>query len=160
MTVPARPPRDDAGQIGGVEGVTFGVLIFVFGILVVANAWGVIDAKAAASAAAREATRSVVETTQPSAEIALADAEAVADETLRGYGRSLGDRGRFVAEQIDLRRCGRVTMRVEYDVPLVAVPIIGGKGHGFTAVGRHSEIIDPYRSGLADRTACPPELRP
>lgn len=152
--------RGDDGQVGGIEGVTFGFLVFVLGILVVANAWGVIDAKAAASAAAREATRSIVESRASSRADAISHAEQVADETLRGYGRSLGERGHFVAEQVDFRRCGRVTIRVEYDVPLLAIPIIGGTGNGFTAVGRHSEIVDPYRSGIADRSLCPADLQP
>ena len=150
----------DTGQVGGIEGVTFGVLIFVLGILAVANVWGVIDAKAAASAAAREGARAIVETRQPNRDAALDEARAVVDETLRGYGRSLGTRGRFVPETVDFRRCGRVTVRVEYDVPLLAIPIIGGHGNGFTAVGRHSEIVDPFRSGIADRSACPDELTP
>ena len=152
--------RGEDGQIGGMEGVTFGLLVYVLGILVVANAWGVIDSKAAASAAAREAARSIVESRATSRAEAIADARVVADETLRGYGRHLGDRGRFVAEQVEFRRCGRVTISVEYDVPLIALPVIGGHGHGFTAVGRHSEIVDPFRSGLADSSTCPSELQP
>jgi hypothetical protein len=66
----------------------------------------------------------------------------------------------FVAEEADLRRCARVTLRVEYPVPLITLPFVGAHGHGFTAVGRHSEIVDPFRSGLADRSACPPALTP
>ena len=154
-----RRNRGDDGQIGGIEGVAFGVLIFVLGILVVANAWAVIDAKTAASAAAREAARSIVESSGTRAE-AIAEARAIADETLHGYGRSLGERGRFVPEQVDFRRCGRVAVRVEYDVPLVAVPVISQRTKGFTAVGRHAEIVDPFRSGLDDRSACPADLAP
>ena len=156
------PPRakGDAGQVAGVEGITFGVLIFVIGILAIANAWGVIDAKFAASAAAREAARAMVESTAPTREEAIESGRHTADETLRGYGRRLGARGRFVPETVDFRRCGRITVAVEYDVPLVALPIVGKHGHGFTAVGRHSEIVDPFRSGIADRSVCPPDLAP
>lgn len=146
--------RGDDGQVAGIEGVLFGFLLFVLGTLVIANAWAVIDAKAATSAAAREATRAIVESSATSAEDAIADARAIADETLRGYGRSLGERGRFVAEVVDFRRCGMVTIEVEYDVPFAALPIIGGDARLFTAVGRHSEIVDPYRSGLPGEAAC------
>jgi hypothetical protein len=151
--------RDEDGQVGGVEGVVFGVLVFVLGTLVVANAWGVIDAKSSASAAAREATRAFVESSAGSEDAAFAEAEAAARDTIEGYGRD-PEKLVVVAEAASLRRCGRVTIRTEYPVPLVSLPILGRHGHGFTAVGRHSEIVDPFRSGLADRDACPPDLRP
>ena len=53
--------HDEHGQVGGIEGLVFGVLVFVFGALLVANAWAVVDAKSAASVAAREAARVCVE---------------------------------------------------------------------------------------------------
>ena len=137
----------------------FGVLVFVLGTLVVANAWGVVDAKMAAGSAAREATRSFVESSAGSTEDALAEADAVARATIAGYGRDPA-KLELVAESVSLRRCGRVTLRVEYPVPLVRLPLLGGRGSGFTATGRHSEIVDPYRSGLADRSACPAALAP
>ena len=141
--------------------MTFGVLIFVLGVLVIANAWGVVDAKFAASAAAREAARAIVESAATTRDGAIAEGRQAADESLRGYGRSLdGERARFVADEVDFRRCGRVTVIVEYVVPLVALPIVGQRGNGFTARGRHSEIVDPFRSGLADTSTCPEDLRP
>jgi hypothetical protein len=151
--------RDEAGQVGGVEGVIFGVLVFVLGSLVVANAWAVIDAKSSASAAAREATRAFVESTSGSEPAAFAEARQVARDTIEGYGRD-PDKLVVVAEAASLRRCGRVTIRTEYPVPLVSLPVLGQHGHGFTAIGRHSEIVDPFKAGLSDRDACPPDLRP
>jgi hypothetical protein len=152
-------PRDETGQVGGIEGVVFGVLVFVLGTLLVANAWGVIDAKSSASAAAREATRAFVESSAGTADAAFAEAEVAARDTIEGYGR---DPAKLVvvAEEASLRRCGRVTIRTEYPVPLVSLPILGRHGHGFTATGRHSEIVDPFKAGLRDRDACPAELRP
>jgi hypothetical protein len=151
--------RGDEGQVGGVEGLVFGVLVFVLGTLVVANAWGVVDAKMAAGSAAREATRAFVESDAGSADAALAEADAVARRTIEGYGRDPA-KLEVVAETSTLRRCARVTLRTEYPVPLISLPVFGAHGHGFTAVGRHSEIVDPYRAGLDDRSSCPPELRP
>lgn len=151
--------RDEEGQ-GGIEGLVFGVAVFVFGVLVVSNAWGVIDAKAAATAAAREATRSFVESSATSTAEALGDAEAVASRAMGGYGRD-PRLMTLVPEAGALERCVRVTMRVEYPVPFLTIPAIGRFGRGFTVVGRHSEIVDPFRTGLADRApACPPGLRP
>lgn len=151
--------RGEEGQVGGVEGLVFGVLIFVLGTLVVANAWGVVDAKMAAGSAAREATRSFVESDASSAEAAFAEAEAVARRTVEGYGRD-PDKLVVTPETVSLRRCARVTLSTSYPVPLISLPIFGARGHGFTATGRHSEIVDPYRAGLADRSACPSELTP
>ena len=147
------------GQVGGVEGLVFGVLVFVLGTLVVANAWGVVDAKLAAGSAAREATRAFVETEAGSVDEAFADADVVARRTIAGYGRDPAKLV-LVPESASLRRCGRVTLRAEYPVPLLRIPLLGAHGEGFTATGRHSEVVDPYRSGLADRSACPADLAP
>ena len=49
--------RGDAGQVGGIEALPFGLLIFVVGSLLIANAWAVVDAKFATDAAARQAVR-------------------------------------------------------------------------------------------------------
>lgn len=150
---------NEDGQIAGVEGVIFGVLVFVLGTLVIANAWGVVDAKMAAASAAREATRTFVESRASTTDAALVEAEAAAAATIEGYGRRASRMG-FVAEEAALQRCARVTVRIDYPVPLISIPLLGRYGRGFTATARHSEIVDPFRSGLADTNECPAELRP
>ena len=150
---------NEDGQVGGVEGLVFGVVVFVLGMLVVANAWGVVDAKMAAGSAAREATRSFVESDAASVDDAFVDAEAVARRTIAGYGRDPA-KLRLTPERASLQRCARVTLRADYPVPLIRLPLLGAHGEGFTATGRHSEIVDPYRAGLEDRSACPDELEP
>ena len=57
--------RGDAGQVGGIEALPFGLLIFVVGSLLIANAWAVVDAKFATDAAARQAVRTFVEADDP-----------------------------------------------------------------------------------------------
>lgn len=153
-----RPVFDDGGQVGGIEGVVFGVLVFVMGTLLIANAWAVIDAKVAAGAAAREATRTFVESRAATPEEAAADAEEAAVAALVGHGRD-PSRMEIDREAGSLARCARVTFRVEYHVPLITIPILGRYGKGFTATARHAEIVDPYRSGLTDAGECPSELR-
>lgn len=150
---------DEQGQVGGIEGVVFGVLVFVFGTLVVANAWGVIDAKLAAGAAAREATRAFVESSSGSTDIALTEAESAARDAIEGYGRD-PDRLVLEPESAQLQRCAPISFRVEYPVPLLTIPLLGRYGRGFTAVGRHSEIVDPFRSGVPGRDTCPDALVP
>jgi hypothetical protein len=142
---------DERGQVGGVEALVLGVLVFVAGVLVVSNAWGVIDAKLAASSAAREAARAYVEA--PSAEAAAVAARQAARDAIAGHGRT-PSRANVVQLGGGFARCDRVTFEVSYPVPLVRVPFLGSAGAGFTARARHSEIVDPYRSGLAGTARC------
>lgn len=137
--------------MGGVEAVVFGMLVFVLATLVVANAWAVIDAKLAASSAAREATRSFVEA--GSASQAGPAARRAAEEAITGHGRQVG---RMELDRIagTFARCARVTLEVRYRAPLAAVPVLGQRGSGFTVAARHSEVVDPYRSGPEGEASC------
>jgi hypothetical protein len=136
--------RSEAGQ-AGMEVIPFGLLTFVVGALVVANAWAVIDAKMAVSAAAREATRAFVEAPVDGDPLALAD--AAARSAIAAAGR---DPAKLVLTPVDavFARCETVRYEASYQVPAVQVPWVGGFGAGFTATARHAEVVDPYRSGL------------
>ncbi|MEY2567137.1 MAG: hypothetical protein QOE35_1666 [Actinomycetota bacterium] len=142
---------DERGQVGGLEALVLGVLVFVAGVLIVSNAWGVIDAKLAASSAAREAARAYVEAS--SVDAAAVAARQAADEAIAGHGRT-PSRARVVQLGGAFARCSRVTFEVSYPVPLMRVPFLGSAGAGFTARARHSEVVDPYRSGLAGTASC------
>lgn len=145
-----RVETDEVGQVGGIEGLVFGVLVFVFGTLLVGNAWAVVDAKSAASAAAREATRAYVES---AGEAAAVEAGLLAFE---GHGRSRA-RATVTRAAGELVRCDRVVFEAAYVVPLVSVPVIGGAGRGLRVTSRHSEVVDPYRGGLgATEADCEP----
>lgn len=158
-TRPGRRPRcvdwsDDAGQVGGIETIPFGLLIFVVGTLLVAQAWAVIDVKLAADSAAREGARTFVEA--PDEATALERSDASARDAIGGYGR---DPARLVVEPPDygggaFARCTPVVFTVHYPVPAVTLPWLDGRGDGFVVRATHSEIIDPYRSGLAAGGGC------
>ena len=136
--------RSESGQ-AGMEVIPFGVLTFVVGALLVANAWAVIDAKMAVSAAAREATRAFVEAPVDADPLALAD--AAARSAIAGAGR---DPARLVLTPLEAEfaRCETARFEASYRVPAVVVPWIGGFGSGFTATARYAEVVDPYRSGV------------
>jgi hypothetical protein len=139
--------RGDAGQVGGIEALPFGLLVFVVGALLIANAWAVVDAKFATDAAARQAVRTFVEGTDtPSAQRDAIDAGLAAIE---GHGR---DPGRATVEPVGeavLQRCERVTFAAEYEVPALSLPFIGGYGTApFRVCSTHSELVDPFRSGV------------
>jgi hypothetical protein len=53
-----------------------------------------------------------------------------------------------VGGQSGFSRCARATFRVEYHVPALTVPWVGGFGDGFAVTSTHSELVDPYRSGV------------
>jgi len=119
----------------------------VAAMLVITNAWALVDAKFAVSSAAREATRAYAESTsQADADESI---ERRAHEVLLAYGRD-GDRVEVRLDAAPFGRCARVTIEVSYRVPALTVPFIGGFGSGITARSRHSEIVDPYRSGLPE----------
>ena len=134
---------DERGQVG-IE-LPFGLLTFVVGALLVANAWAVIDAKIAVSAAAREATRAFVEA--PVDGDPLAAADAAARSAIEGAGR---DPAVLVLTPLEatFARCETVRFEASYQIPAVRVPWVRGFGSGFTATARHAEVVDPYRTGV------------
>jgi hypothetical protein len=149
----SRARWDDERGLAGFEVIPAGLLTFVVFLLVIANAWGVVDAKAAAASAAREAARAWVEA--PDAETAQAAAVAAARDAIAGYGR---DPDRAVIEVRSaggFGRCARVVVDVSYDVPTVQLPWVGGfAGSAVTARASHSEVVDPFRSGLTGEADC------
>ena len=146
--------RDESGVVGGFEALPFGFLVFVAGTLLLVNAWAVVDGKIAASAAAREAARAFAESPGP-AGAALAEAERAAVDALEGHGRDPDRMDVEWAEPVRFARCARATVTVTYRVPTVSVPWIGAFGDGVVETSAsHSEIVDPYRSGLPGAPAC------
>ena len=137
----------DRGQVGGIEALPFGLLVFVLGSLLIANAWAVIDAKFATDAAARQAARTFVEATDETA--AVTAAVEAGRAAIAGHGRDpdravIGPVGGFA-----LARCARATFEAVYEVPALSIPLIGGYGTApFRVRSSHSEVVDPFRSGL------------
>jgi Flp pilus assembly protein TadG len=147
-TIPNR--SSERGQ-AGIEVLAFGFLVFVAGSLLIVNVWAIIDARFAVNSAATEAARAYVES--DTAELAGAAAQHAALETMQAYGRDENDR--LTIEAVDLAggrfgRCVRVRLSVQYEVPALSLPFIGGLGNGFTVRATRSERIDPYRDGLEE----------
>jgi hypothetical protein len=140
--------RGDRGQVGGIEALPFGLLIFVVGSLLIANAWAVVDAKFATDAAARQAVRTFVEADEDATAVSQAEAAGLA--AIDSHGR---DPERATVRPVGpapLERCARVTFEAVYEVPALTLPFIGGYGQApFRVRSAHSELVDPFRSGLA-----------
>ncbi len=141
--------RGEDGFVGGAEGILFGVVVFVFGMLLMFNAWAVVDAKMAVSSAARETTRTFVESDGSAA--AASDAGRAAFAASSNF-----DVGGLSAPAYDgeFARCGRITVTYTYDVPAISLPGGFGWGSGFDVSASHSEIVDPFRSGIEGQAIC------
>ena len=145
-------PRPDAGQVGGIEALPFGVLVFVVGALLVANCWAVVDAKLAVDAAARQATRRYVEADVAADPEQVAIAAGLATVAAHGRDPANAEIGLSGLEgsggQAGFTRCARATFTATYEVPALTIPWIGGFGAGIDVTSSHSELVDPYRSGV------------
>lgn len=145
------PWGDERGQVGGIEALPLGFLVLVVGTLLVVNAWAVVDAKMTTASAAREAARAYVEAADGRA--APGAARQAAAETVEGLGR---DPARLSLHQTSgtFSRCQRVRFEASYPVPAITLPWIGGRGETFEVRSRHTEIVDPYRSGVPGEASC------
>jgi hypothetical protein len=144
-------------MVGGIEALPFGILVFVVGALLTVNAWAVIDAKLAVDAAARQATRTFVESeVGPSGSSLDAEQGAVHAGLLAldAHGRdparaTVGLRTlQGSGGQTGFTRCARAAFTASYRVPALTLPWIGGFGSGIEVSSSHSELVDPYRSGV------------
>jgi Na+-driven multidrug efflux pump len=142
---------NEAGFVGGFEALLFGLLIFVAGTLLATHAWAVVDTKAATEAAAQQAVRDYVEAASPAA--AASQAKQGAAAALAGYGRSAGRvRVRLVSGSFG--RCQRITIAVSYPAPVLMLPWVGRVGAAEWVRADHSELVDPFRSGLPGSSTC------
>jgi hypothetical protein len=137
----------DRGQVGGIEALPFGLLLFVVGSLLVANAWGVVDAKFATDAGAREAARAFVEASPVVDPVGSAQAAGL--DAIAGHGR---DAARATVRPVGpavLERCARVVFEAVYEVPALTLPFVGRYGRApFVVRSTSSELVDPFRDGL------------
>lgn len=146
--------RGDEGQVGGIEVIPFGVLTFVLATLLLANAWGAVDAQLAVTSAARESVRAFVEASDEAT--ATAHAISAATTAVAAHGRDPSN------TSVELQypdgptwaRCRRVTSTVRHPIPALRIPVLGGFGHAFDVVSTQTEVIDPFRAGITGAKAC------
>ncbi|MHB8464306.1 MAG: hypothetical protein ACYDH6_18320 [Acidimicrobiales bacterium] len=141
--------RSERGQVAGLEAMAFGTLVLIVGILLIANAWGVIDAEAAARTAAREGAHAYAKAAGTTSSEAAAVADRAATETLDQLGWS---GGRVGAHAVFVR-CHLVTYVVTVLVPVLRLPWLNAGPALVRATAHHTERVDPYRSGVPDGAA-------
>jgi len=145
---------NESGQVGGLEAVAFGLLILIGGVLLVSNAWAVVDAKLAATTSAREAARTFAKapTTDPGEATQLAD--SAARESLAQMGWTRRDIT-VVPQGTGYQRCAVVRYVVSIPVRAFRLPFISAGPPVFHVTARHTERVDPYRSGVPTGGATP-----
>jgi Flp pilus assembly protein TadG len=146
--------RGDAGFVAGSDMLFFGVVIMIVATLLMVELWSVLSTRTAVDRAAREASRAYVEATDHAA--ALSAASAAATSVLGGRGTLIEasiDEGALAAQAWG--RCVRIEVVVRASVPRLTLPVLGGVG-ATTVTGRHSELVDPWRSSasLDGEAAC------
>ena len=142
-----RQSEREAGFTAGLEALAFGVLVFVFGTLLVVNAWAVVDAKFATSAAAREAVRAVVQAEDP--ELGAGQLQARATSAARQAFAAHGYTAvpLLTDTSLDRSRCATVAVTVELEVAATVVPGLVSPAT-YPVRSSYAEVVDPFRSGL------------
>ena len=139
--------RAQDGAVAGFEALAFGVLVFVFGTLIIVNGWAVVDAKFATNAAAREAVRSVVEADPGSDGWTLQTrAEGSASQAAAAHGHN-NVTINTSPSPLSLARCAEITITASVQVEATVVPGIVTTPL-YNVNSTHSEVVDPFRSGL------------
>jgi len=142
------PRRDERGQVGGVEAVVFGVLVLVLGMLGAATAWAVVDTKVAAASAAREAARAYVESDGSGG--AWDEASGRGRDAFAGHGRDPA-RLELTRPGGAFSRCDPVTVTASATLDLPRIPGVRVVARRITVRASHTEVVDPFRAGLARR---------
>lgn len=148
--------RDESGVIAGSEALIFGVLIFLGGSITVLNAWAVADAKMAVTSAAREGARAAVDApagTTGGPLLVVVDSAARA--ALASQGKDAANLTGPPRVSGAVQRCASITVEVDYSVQGIRGPWFGSfGGRSIEVTGRHTEVVDPFRSGLAGEAGC------
>jgi hypothetical protein len=130
--------------IGGVEVLPIGLLVITILTFMIIGAWNVIDAKMGTIGAAREAARTTVETFE------IESGRTAGTAAWRASGRTSKLE---IVVQGDVRRCGRLLVTATAEVAPVPLPLLESWGT-LTVSSIHSEVVDPYRSGLEGEALC------
>jgi hypothetical protein len=135
---------DSEDGMGGVEVLPVAALVTIFVTLLVMSAWNVIDAKFAATAAAREGARVAVE------EFDAGSAVRAANRTWLAHGR----KGTMEVEVSGaVARCGRFVVTVSSNVEPLSLPVVS-RWSAVTVRSTHSEVFDAHRPGLSGTATC------
>lgn len=137
-----RGRSSERGAVAGAESLALGTLILIGGVLLVTNAWAVIDSRLALDAAAREYLRSYTQASSPS-EAAEGGLRAV-DEVLADRPRLAADTRVVAPDPSGFGPCSPAVVELRSRVPTVNMPFLDGFAPVTVRV-RHVELVDAHR---------------
>lgn len=140
--------RHELGQ-AGAEVILGGVVLLIGLVIVLGSLWSVLDAKLAATNAARTAIQTFVEQDD-----AASGEAALVASLQRSLDDRFPDRWRVAIANDAFVRCAPATVSLSVEVPLLAVPFLGSFGGVKTVHATHRSLIDPYRSRVPGEADC------
>ncbi len=142
---------DELGVVG-FEVLPFLVLVFMVGSLMFAQSWAVLDAKMATTSGARQATRTYVEQSGKSSSNASKRAVQAGETAITAHSLP-GESSITPIGVLSLQRCQRVTFAATQKIPALRLPLRSNPSP-IVVRSQHSEIVDPFRSGLKGQATC------
>lgn len=131
------PMPRERGLVAGAEALAVGSLVLVAGMVLLVNAWAVIDTRMALDSAAREYLRTYTEAdTQLEAET---QARTAALDVLDGREVTIKDRTRQFGP------CAPAAVQLTARVPAVTIPFISAQWGVRTVTVEAGELIDAHR---------------
>lgn len=137
----------ERGAVAGLEGVMFGVLVLLGGMVLLVNAWAVIDTRTALDASLREYLRTY--TRQSDGISARRRGAEAAESVLAARNSHPAHLTIEVSEPNGFGPCSVVTVRLSATVPALRAPFLDD----FTAVtvsAEGSDLMDAHRELTAD----------
>jgi Flp pilus assembly protein TadG len=147
-----RVDRSERGQ-AGAEAVAIALILGIAIVLLFANVWVLVDAKMRVGEAAREGARAIVEANTPG-DSPTQTARTAGSEAFLGASRLVHAPEYVVRADNGFGRCGRVAVQVRARIRTITLPFVGRWSPDFEVQSTHSEIIDPFRSGLTGELTC------
>lgn len=146
--VPARG-RSERGAVAGLEGILFSIMILFGGLVLIVNAWSVIDTHTALDSAAREFIRTY--THGHDGWSAHVDAETAARRVIAARAAAFGQITFEVDDPIGFGPCAPVTVTISTRVPTLRAPFIASFG-SMIARSSSTGLVDAHREVLPDPT--------
>lgn len=142
----------ERGAVAGLDGLMFAIMILLGGLVLIINAWSVIESRMVIDAAAREYVRTY---TRGSDSIsARIDAEHAARRVI-GARRSTFDFLDLVVDSPNgFGPCATVTVSLSTRVPSLRAPFLGSFG-SMAATSRLTGLVDAHRQMVPDATYDP-----
>ena len=142
-----RRGRDERGMVAGAEALALGTLVLIVGMVLIVNAWAVIDTRMALESASREYLRAYTEADSP---------QAATHDGAASLMAVLEDRPALAARtevtgpsQQQFGPCAPAAVSVSAIVPAIRMPILGNAWGQHTVTVSAVELIDAHQDMIS-----------